>query len=231
MLAQFQWNMVLNFSQLRIGLYPNSIYMWDSLTEKEKFVRNERNVPSDGDFLVASCYAARSSFCGENLKIVELNDSGRPVVLSIIRKSQRAQKLLVGVVLAAVCAFSGRSQCYVDLCCRLDMHGSSLLDCGGQLLIDQSIEMEEFGRNFVYKQVGHIITAEEYKCQVQPSHRTDKSISKSTWAPEPQTCRRSSNGIWCSISVTVRSELDCNAKAFTLGWTCIRGEIYAKMVK
>ncbi|KRY62109.1 hypothetical protein T4D_9239 [Trichinella pseudospiralis] len=36
--------------------------------------------------------------------------------------------LLVGVVLAAVCAFSGRSQCYVDLCCRLDMHGSSLLD-------------------------------------------------------------------------------------------------------
>ncbi|KRY75887.1 hypothetical protein T4B_4775 [Trichinella pseudospiralis] len=89
--------------------------------------------------------------------------------------------------------------------------------------------MEEFGRNFVYKQVGHIITAEEYKCQVQPSHRTDKSISKSTWAPEPQTCRRSSNGIWCSISVTVRSELDCNAKAFTLGWTCIRGEIYAKM--
>ncbi|KRX95862.1 hypothetical protein T4E_9710 [Trichinella pseudospiralis] len=89
--------------------------------------------------------------------------------------------------------------------------------------------MEEFGRNFVYKQVGHIITAEEYKCQVQPSHRAEKSISKSTWAPEPQTCRRSSNGIWCSISVTVRSELDCNAKAFTLGWTCIRGEIYAKM--
>ncbi|KAL1238157.1 MEMO1 family protein [Trichinella pseudospiralis] len=59
--------------------------------------------------------------------------------------------------------------------------------------------MEEFGRNFVYKQVGHIITAEEYKCQVQPSHRTEKSISKSTWAPEPQTCRRSSNGIWVDL--------------------------------
>ncbi|KRY80731.1 hypothetical protein T4D_13361 [Trichinella pseudospiralis] len=51
------------------------------------------------------------------------------------------------------------------------MSQRTFLLSGGQLLIHQSIEMEEFRRNFVYKQVGHIITAEEYKCQVDLHQR------------------------------------------------------------
>ncbi|KRX75817.1 hypothetical protein T06_5252 [Trichinella sp. T6] len=46
-----------------------------------------------------------------------------------------------------------------------------------QLIIDHSSEIEDFERNFVPRAgMGRFLTTEEWKCQVQPSHRTEKAI-------------------------------------------------------